>query len=296
MTRPSKDFRSKRIKLTREDFALSEGVESLPKDPVPEETWKGITSLTDDVSLRTSDCFGGSLKKTYDLWGEWICLVLELQNQAGAPQESPIVHAAGDTVDYFQASLHNVLVGYYRLAFVSLRAAVENMLVGLHLELAGDTNTYLGWLSGNELHFGWAADCVVNHARVKQLEQDLQAAVGTDLFHPRNPVAGDEGGLLRQFFRALSRYAHGAPNHNDGDFWQSNGPVFVNDAFEKWTDAFLFTFAVSVLEARLARPNLRTLTHARSANAKKLFETAVEQIARTGDSRLLLEAVPANIW
>jgi hypothetical protein len=41
--------------------------------------------------------------------------------------------------------------------------------------------------------------------------------------------------------------------------WGGNGPVFNPKAFEKWAEAFLTTYAMAVLEAKLAQPDLDEL-------------------------------------
>lgn len=86
----------------------------------------------------------------------------------------------------------------------------------------------------------------MKHLGVSSLEGNLTATTGDDLFRQRRP--GDEGGLARRVFGTLSKYVHGAPNHNDADVGRGNGPVFAPKAFEKWAEAFLTTYALGVLK------------------------------------------------
>jgi hypothetical protein len=292
MSHRGRDFRSTRVKLPPEAFAVSIGDDSPPTDLIPKATWTSIISLPDDVSLRTSDHHGSSLARLWELWGYWPCVVGGLQDAAADPTRSPIAHTACDATDYFQASIYNALVGHYRLACTSLRGVVENMTLGIHLELDHDMTTFDDWLGGSERGFGWAADHARQHARVVALERTLRASVGDDLFHQRQPPA-DEGGLARRLFRTLSKYAHGAPKFNDGDLWQSNGPIYVVEAFESWTDTFLTVYAFGTMLARLAQPSLDKLPWGSPYSARELFTHAVGSLARTSTARTVLEAVPA---
>src|SRR5438128_1674973 len=106
--RKKTEFRSKRVRLGPECFALSTGKEIPPTDLLSEKCWKGITSLPDDVSLRTSDHYGSTLKSFYNLWSEWICLTYALQKISN---DSAIAHTASDAGDHFRASIYNALTG-----------------------------------------------------------------------------------------------------------------------------------------------------------------------------------------
>jgi hypothetical protein len=266
-----------------------------PSDLVPEETWDSIVHLPDDVSLRTSDHYGTHIKKLWDLWGEWVMVVLALQGPDQALADSPIARVSSDCAVYFQASVHNTLVGYYRLAFASLRGVVENMTVGLCFELATDRSRFQSWLAGDEFGFGSAADQLRLHPSIAQLEGSLKKATGNDLYRQRNPATKDDGGLVRGLFKELSKYAHGAPNYTDSDIWASNGPVFVRDAFDRWAYTFILTFALGILQIRLARPNL-TISGRRRTQLKKLFDRAVTSLPPESQERHLLKSVPSSVW
>src|SRR5580693_7157078 len=105
------DFRSTRIKLSPEAFALSTGKDLPPTDLVDEDTWKHITHLADDVSLRTSDHFGSRLKESVELWSKWISVTIAIQHAPNASHFVPLAHVTGDAGEYFQGSIHNALVG-----------------------------------------------------------------------------------------------------------------------------------------------------------------------------------------
>jgi hypothetical protein len=152
-----------------------------------------MTSLQDDVSIRTSDHFGSELKDLWECWSEWSCLTGALQNLNSNPPKSPICHAASDAGDEFQSSICNALVGFYRVAFSCLRNALEYMTVGAQLELSSNATLFQSWLNGDrELGLGWAADLLKSNGRVSSLEQHLQLNVSDDFFRQRTPQ--DEGG------------------------------------------------------------------------------------------------------
>src|SRR5690348_15781946 len=132
---PEEDFRSKRLMLEPSDFALgSEEPDVPPSDLIDQGIWRSMTSLQDDVSIRTSDHYGSELKSLWELWSEWNCLSGALQKLAKGAPYAPISHFSSDAGDEFQASVCNALVGFYRVAFSCLRSVIEQTTVGTQLE------------------------------------------------------------------------------------------------------------------------------------------------------------------
>jgi hypothetical protein len=291
----TEDFRSIRLRLRPEDFAISVGQDVAPTDLVSSETWRSITSLPDDVGLRTSDHYGTILSIMWNLWGEWSCLVGGIQEQPAISPRSPIAQTACDATDHFQAAIYNALTGYYRSAYTSLRAVIENMTLGLEFQLENESNLYQEWLAGGEFAFGWAADHVSKHAVVAKLESELQSVTGDNLYRQRRPPS-DGGGFARRMFRLLSKYAHGAPQHTDAEMWRSNGPIFVPEIFEEWTQYFLSVYSLAVLLSRLALPTIGKLPWGASFDAQGLFAHACGKLSSGSDARQLFEAVPESVW
>lgn len=288
------DFRSVRIRLRHEDFAIWSGPDEPPRDLVEPDVWKGITALPDDVSLRTSDNYGSTLRLLWDLWGEWISVVLALQEAVGEKVDSPIAHTACDVSEYLQAATYNALTGYYRLAHTSLRAIIENMTFGLAFQLDPSDGEFGEWLDGEDHPFDWAVHRAARQPRVAVLECHLADAASDSLYRQRHGFRA--GGLARRLYKKLSKYAHGAPGHTDADVWHSNGPIFVPAAFEEWVCSHHEVYALAVLEGRLAQPALDELQGSRSPSAESLFRRVVNLLPEASEARRLFEAVPGTIW
>lgn len=261
------------------------------KDLIDKDTWNSIVSLPDDVSIHTFDHYGSVLKKFWSAWSEWICLVGALQGAVKDQTTSPIAHVACIAADELQASIYNALVGFYRLAFSSLRNILEQMTIGLHLNLAGDQETFQDWLNGErELKLGWAADKAPHHLSVRNLERYLKDTLGDNLFRQKTP--NRRGGFARRLFSELSEFVHGGPSFTNADLWQgSTGPIFVPQAFEKWAWIFAKTYALGVLEAKLAQPDVTALALGSSLSIRDLFEQVVNMVPEEEDGLVILRAV-----
>lgn len=228
---PDNDFRSRRLVLEPEDFALGpDAPDSSPADLIDEKIWRSITSLQDDVSVRTSNDHGSALKEMWRFWSEWNCVVGALQELAPSVGESPLCAVASDVGDEFQSSICNALVGFYRVAFSCLRNALENMSIGLELELSADPTRFESWLGGNiELGLGWAADMLPSNPTVSSIEEHCWKVRADNFFRQRTPT--DAGGAIRRLFKRLSKFTHGTPGFTDADMRNSNGPIFVPGTF-----------------------------------------------------------------
>jgi len=207
------------------------------------------------------------------------------------PTTSPIVHVANHANDEIQASIYNSLVGFYRLAFSSLRNVIEQMTIGLHIELEGDQVIFNDWINGDqELKFGWAADKVHKHSSVGTLESYLIDNLNDSLFRQKNQKAGP--GFARRLFSELSNFTHGGPEFTNADMWQdSTGPIFVLQAFKRWIGVFAKTYSFGVLEAKLAHPNITNLAFGSSLTIKDLYERAFNMVPQKEDGYIILNEV-----
>lgn len=251
---PMSDFRAKRLMLDDTDFAVATGKYPGPTNLIQESTWKSITSLPDDVSIRTSDKYGSQLETMWEYWGIWTRVVLAIQALHGDPRQSAVAWAACDASDEFQAGTYCALVGFYRVAFSCLRNVLEQMSIGTRLGIIPDTNSFTDWRNGEDrIKFGWAADTLPQSQAVQALEQHIETSTGDSLFS-QSPK-----GLARRLFAELSKYTHGAAGFTDGDARESNGPIFVAQAFLAWRVASLKTCAVVLHELRLVYPQIKDL-------------------------------------
>lgn len=144
---PHEDFGVVRVILEPSDFLIGSDLpESPPKDLVSTDTWQHLVRLPDDVAMRTSNDYGEILKGASKFQSEFFCVsivVHELVKQTGhKPAESPIADVLCNATDEFAASIYNALTGYYSVAFSALKNVVENMAIGLHLELSHDVSAF----------------------------------------------------------------------------------------------------------------------------------------------------------
>jgi hypothetical protein len=241
------DFRARRLMLEDSDFAIALGNHPGPTNLIRKATWESIVSLPDDVSIRTSDQFGPQLEQLEDYWGMWGRVVIAIQELSSEPGELPTAAAACDAADEFQAATYCALVGYYRLAYCSLRNVLEQTTIGTRLAVSADATSFARWRNGDErIGFGWAADTITNSREVRALEKHLKATVADSLF------AQTPRGAARRLFAQLSKCTHGAAGFTDADFRESNGPIFVPETFLAWRATTLKTYALALHELRIA--------------------------------------------
>lgn len=248
------DFRAQRYMLEKKDFAMASGRYEGPTNLIDKATWKSMVSLPDNVSIRTSDKYGGQLETMWDYWGMWTRVIGGVQALSKNPQESAMAIAALDSTDEFQAATYAALVGYYRVAFSCLRNVVEQMTIATQLTLSHDTKAFAAWRGGDErIKFGWASDLLPKHPDVAALELHLNTTTKDTLFN-QTPK-----GLARRFFRLVSKYTHGTSGFADGAARGSNGPIFLPKTFLDWCVAALKTYAIALHELKLAHANLDKL-------------------------------------
>jgi hypothetical protein len=229
---PLSDFSAVRHQLEPHDFAFSEGPDPPPTHLIDEETWAGITHLPDDVAIRTSDHNGHRLALLYNLWGDWI----EATGDPLSPDE--LFSCMLDAGEAFQCANFLLLHGYYRAALAELRVALELVMIGAYGNLKPDDRDYIVWkTSGSELGF-------------TRFRRRMHGMLRND--QCKWLVADEE--FPHKTFRDLSNFTHSRPNSSDGELWESNGPVYAQNA----TTLVFFTtvkvYAICYLLVRIARP------------------------------------------
>jgi hypothetical protein len=242
---PPDDFRAVRIVLEPDDFAYSSGEEPLPSDLVDKDTWHGLTLLPYDVSIRTSNHHGKLLKILDDLWGAWI--------QAVGEDQDPLYDTILDAADEFQAATFNALHGYYRQAIGCLRNALEQLAIGAYCQVCARVTDFAQWRAGQtKISFGQACDGLAGAASVQPLDGQLRATLNDSIFNQMTQTK--QGGWARRLYSQLSDYSHTRPGFTNVDMWESNGPIYVREAFISFATVHLQTSALGFVLVKMGRP------------------------------------------
>ena len=242
---PSRDFRARRVVLTRNDFGYAPGPEPPPSDRIRRATWSSIVTLPDDVAVRTSNHHGTTLQQLDELHGAWV--------RAVGDDQDCMFPVMLDAQDDFQASTYLALTGYYRLSVAALRSAIELVAIGAWAHLSGRLQEFQRWRRQEiTLSFGRACDGL--HGSAVALGNHLRATVNDGLFEQSTPTS--EGGFARRIYSGISDFAHSRPGSTDGDLRRSNGPIYVRTVFEHVAWMQFETFALCFVLLLLARPNL----------------------------------------
>ncbi|MGA2311623.1 MAG: hypothetical protein ABSF87_04535 [Xanthobacteraceae bacterium] len=226
---PLTDFRAVRSMLEPHEFA--EGRDVAPSDLVDQDVWDGIMHLPEDVSIRTSDHNGTRLKLLHSLWADWVTAI----GNPDKPDE--IYNCMLDAADCFQCATFNFLHGYYRAALAELRVALELMMIGAYGSLYPNDKEYVAWKTG-------AGELSFTRCR-KRLSGNLRKGDGKWLF--------EDGEFFAATYQKLCNYTHSRPDASDGALWESNGPVYNNEALMLTFFTTLSVFAMCYLLVRIAR-------------------------------------------
>ena len=255
------DFRAVRWILKDSDFALVQGPEPPPSDLIEKEVWDGITTLPDDVAIRTSNHEGGVLKTLYNSWGFWIESLPTTYTKTNRLY-MPMCDAAYD----FDSAIFNLLHGFYRQSIDSLRSALELIAIGASYQLVNDDKEFNQWRSGQlEISFRNACDKIMKNTRVDALEKHLLETLKDNMF--RQKSGKDPGGWVRRLYKELCNYVHSRPGFTNGDMWNSNGPIYDKNAVEISALFYIETMITCYFLVKLARPDFIL-----SSNASDLFD------------------------
>lgn len=247
------DFRAGRCRLPPEAFAIVRNGLKPPQDLIKEDTWNSIVSLTDDVSLQTSDYHGSELKVMNELWGDWI--------ESLGEKKDPMFHTMLDAGDEFQACTFNSLVGYYRVASSCLRSALELNIIGTYLQLSLGLPIakigYSNWVKKVlPIRYGKACDHMHKDPLVQPLEEYLNSEMDYSVFGQKS--GEKQGGWARKLYSELSDFAHSRPTHAAVVMWQgSNGPIYVTSSFMRVFALYMDTMALSYALVKLVRPEFK---------------------------------------
>jgi len=220
-------------KLAPHVFLNPEGRDALPSDLVDPEVWHGIMHLPEDVSIRGSDHEGLRLRLMYQLWGDW----LEAIGDPDKPDE--LLDCLLEAADCFQGATFNFLHGHYRTALAELRTALELVTIGAFGNYYPADPGYVEWKAGESELFGFT------RCR-KRLLGNVKRGQAKCLFEDDAPLAVT--------YRKLCNYTHARPDVGYGVLWQSNGPVYNNDAIRLTFFSGFTVQALCYLLVRLVRP------------------------------------------
>jgi hypothetical protein len=208
-TLDASDHRALRVYLTADDYGLHEGPAYEPKGALPEETWRSLTSLTDNAVLQTTDYYSNAVETLNDMAQSWLDI------HDGVPEKTPLRMQCLAVHDGFQGSLFNAIHAWYRIAGITLRCAFEDMLIGMYYQDKPDR-----WPEFQEVITGKARS-----PQRREVDTELLRHMPQDLLNRANRLYQDE----------LSVYVH---RISEGEIWESNGPLFRHEALELWIRQF----------------------------------------------------------
>lgn len=243
----TEDFRAVRMVLDAEDFALGpEGPEPPPSDLVDEQTWHAVMDLPDDVAIRTSNERGGAMRLLNHLLNAW---TEAMPLRDGDP--TLLATAMLDAYEALDASLFNMVHGFYKQSIGSLRDALEIMSLSCACMLGEDSSAWASWEAGDELRFKELCDRLQRPLRSHELaSHDVSGAT----------LCTRDKAWMRDLYRRLSRFAHARSDSLNGRIWESTGPIFTNAGFQLASEAFLETHALALILARIAGGGVVPLT------------------------------------
>lgn len=206
----------------------------------------GSLGLPGDVAVRTSNHHGRALGQVCAQHSRWIIAVGE--------DGDALFDAMLDAGDDLENSAFNALHGYYRAGFSALRSVLEVMTIGTCGSFARNRQSYEDWRSGAaEFSFGSACAKLSSESKLAGFNADLRKS-GPSLFDAKGRTRELPGGPARQWYAKLCNYAHSRPGFAEGSLWQSNGPIYVREAFREWHRAWLHTVSLCAVLILIARP------------------------------------------
>ncbi len=251
---PLDAFRAVGIVMEPDDFALdSDDTEPPPSDVILEDTWHHLTTLPDDVAVRTSSHHGTLLHILNQLAGTW-------PEAVGHSEHADAIGVAMiELINEPDAALYTMLVGFYRQAIDSLRSMLESVTFGIYCQLGSHDTMLNDWLNGSkEISFNEGAAALQGFGATTALHDHLRASLHIGLADQADRKTSYPGGWLRQLYQLyqrLSRYSHGRPLFNTPSLWASNGPIYVPRVIAIFTALSIETFVASYVLVKCCRPS-----------------------------------------
>lgn len=200
------DLRARRSFLSNEDYAIAEGAEYVPEGKITRESWNALMNLPDNVLLITTDSFTHAIEIMQEIAAAWHKIFDVL------PSGSPLQQQCLAAHECFEGGIFNAVNGWYRLAGIAIRNAIEDVRVGFYYQGRPDLAKEF------EAVVAGAADSPRRNEMNKELAR-------------KNVPADMIAELDALYQRELSIYVH---RTSDGAIWESNGPVFVFEQMCIW--------------------------------------------------------------
>jgi hypothetical protein len=223
------DLRALRWHLESDDFAISEGPEFVPRGKIDKEVWQGIVGLPDDVMIRTTDYRQNDVEHAYHVAQSWHDVMKSLP-------KGPLDTQAFSVYENLETSLFNALAGWYRTAGLALRAASDDLLVGLFYQTNRDRRG----------EFDAVVEGKSASPPFREIREWLSQLSANSLFdHPN--------GAYRKLYDRLSVYTHRISNNA---MWESNGPIYATEAFDRWLSDYFDADSTLRRAIEVMRPHL----------------------------------------
>jgi hypothetical protein len=219
---PDDDFRRVRSYLAPHAFATwNDGEPDMwppPWDLVSKEDWDGFITLPTDVVLKTTSYEGTWASRVHRLASDWIWACPQ------DPASAPFMHApALVAFEEFDALVFNAVHGYFRQALGCLRNVLETLAAAASLAVTNDTAKYAAWRTGTD-------EIPMREARPALRGSSEGGRIDSAVAEPDAIFGNDNNHWIKRRYKQLCAYTHGAAGQTSGDFWESNGPIFVPQA------------------------------------------------------------------
>ncbi len=205
---PLTDLRARRSYLTNADYAYSEGPEYKPSGHIDKEVWDSLTALPDNALLITTDAFSRALATLEQLCSSWRDISEHFA------EGSPLFDRAFSALESFEGATFSAATGWYRIAGIVLRCALEDVLIGLYYQTRPEKKSEF--------------EAIVQGDRGSPSMRTIFAGIKAN--HPESAKRVNDAAKL---YAELSIYVHRIANNF---IVASNGPIFFEDAFNKWIE------------------------------------------------------------
>ncbi len=160
-----------------------------------------------------------------------------------------------DSADDLAAALFNLVHGFYKQSIASLRNALETMVFACECELSADSGSWGAWQKGEELKFKEVYERLRTRLKFSVLEDRGHQATGASIFPLINDVTGKA--WARNLYQRLSKFSHARGDSTNAQLWDSNGPIYSVQGMRLAYHAYLETYALLVLIAKVARDEVK---------------------------------------